>query len=352
VPLANLASRRVLALVQAHRVAASVALASSALTWGDSSNAAEQPWREFSWRAPEACPERDLVLHQLERLLQQHPVVLSSADVRGDIERVGGSWVLSLDVQVGTERRVRRLSAPSCEVLADAAAVALVLLLEPTSDADSSATPISHTLALAEPTPTPVGLPAATPAESESAAGPAAAEPDATEASTPRWKLGAALVLDSSSLAAPAPALNVETQLGLESWAVAAYGILLPARRLELARGDSVDFALWAAGLRLCRAVWHGAVQVDACAGAELGRFTGRGTGLNRTQNEVRDGWFAPNVGARLTWHALPHAALLGGIDAVFPVLQEVYVINGGSEVHDTPAATVRASIGLAFDLL
>jgi hypothetical protein len=339
-----------LALTQTRRVAVSVALSFSALSWCGSSPAAEQPWREFSWRAPEACPERDLVIHQLEQLLQQHPVALTSADVRGDIERVGNSWVLSLDVQVGTERRVRRLSAPSCDVLADAAAVALVLLLEPSSDGGTSAASLAPTPTPSEQTPTPVALPEATPAAS--AEGPADEPPEASEASPPTLKLGAALVLDSSSLAAPAPALNVETQLGLGSWAVAAYGIMLPAQRLELAREDFVDFALWAAGVRLCRDVWQGAVEVGACAGAELGRFTGRGAGLNRTQNEVRDGWFAPNVGARLTWHALPHASLVASIDAVFPVLQEVYVINADSEVHDTPEATVRASVGLALDLL
>jgi len=284
--------------MQSHRVAASLALASSALTWGGASGAAEQPWREFSWRAPAGCPERELVLHQLDRLLQEHPVALTSADVRGDIERIGSSWVLSLDVQVGKERRVRRVSAPSCDVLADAAAVALVLLLEPVSDVGASTAEVTPTLA--DPTSAPVGPPAVTPVASESVASqPADKEPDAAEALPLAWKLGAALVLDSSSLAAPAPGLSIETQLGLGEWAVAAYGVMLPARRLEALGEGFVDFALWAAGLRLCHAVWHGAVQVDACAGAELGRFVGRGSGLNQTQREVRDWWFAPGVGAR-----------------------------------------------------
>jgi hypothetical protein len=33
-------------------------------------------------------------------------------------------------------------------------------------------------------------------------------------------------------------------------------------------------------------------------------------------------------------------------------VLQEAYVINRDDEVHDTPRATVRVSVGLEFDLL
>jgi hypothetical protein len=33
-------------------------------------------------------------------------------------------------------------------------------------------------------------------------------------------------------------------------------------------------------------------------------------------------------------------------------VLQETYVINRDDEVHDTPGATLRASVGLEFDLL
>jgi hypothetical protein len=343
--------RRVLALMQAQRVATSVAVASSALMWGASSGAAEQPWREFSWRAPEGCPERELVLHQLERLLQEHPVSMSSAEVRGDIERVAGSWVLSLDVQLGTERRVRRLSAPSCAVLADAAAVALVLLLEPVNHLGTTSAAV--TPRLTEQTPAPIEPPPVRPVASESDAGPPADErPDAEEAPPLVWTLGAALVIDSSSLAAPAPGLSVETQLGLGKWALGGYGVMLPARRLEAVGEGFVDFALWAAGLRLCHAVWHGAVEVDACAGAELGSFVGRGSGLNRTQREVRDGWFAPGVGARIAWQALPHAALLGHVDAVFPVLQETYVINQDDEVHDTPRATLRASVGLEFDLL
>jgi hypothetical protein len=234
-------------------------------------------------------------------------------------------------------------------VLADAAAVALVLLLEPVSDLGSSSAPPAITPALADPTPATVGPAPVTPVASESiAAGP----PDATPAVPLSRKLGAAMLLDSSSLATTAPGLGIESQLGVAGWAVAAYGVMLPARRVEALRGDYVDFALWAAGLRLCHAVWRGAVRVDACAEAELGRFIGRGSGLSRTQREVRDRWFAPGVGARVAWRALPHAALISHVDIIFPVLQETYVINRDDEVHDTPAATVRASVGLELDLL
>lgn len=82
---------------------------------------------EFSWNAPASCPDRQMVLHQLEAVLEEQTAELDSAAVRGDIERSGEQWVLSLDVQVGSARRVRRLSADSCDDLGKAAAVALGL---------------------------------------------------------------------------------------------------------------------------------------------------------------------------------------------------------------------------------
>jgi hypothetical protein len=292
------------------------------------------------------------VLHQLEAVLQQHPVALGSADVRGDIERVGTTWVLSLDVQVGTQHRVRRLSASDCEALADAAAVALVLLLEPLRDLDLNPTQLSRAPEDSAPTQAPLGPPSAPALANASVAEKAPDEEPDSEASHLAWKLGAEAVLDSSTLAGPALGASFQSQLSLVDWSLAAYGIVLPARRRAAGPGDYVEFAHAAAGLRVCYELWNGAPQVLGCAGAELGRFTGRGSGLDVTRRQVRDWWLAPSAGSKLAWHLLPHAALLGRIEAMFPVLQENYVINGGDPVHDTPSATLRASVGLEFDLL
>jgi hypothetical protein len=316
--------------------------------------AAEATWREFSWRAPEACPDREVVLHQLEAVLQEHTLALDSADVRGDIERSGASWVLSLDVQVGDERRVRQLSAEKCEDLGDAAAVALVLLLAPARRSDASPTPEGpHAAAQAAPTPVAAPVEIATHDEAADAELDVGPQPAADE-DVPRvsWQLGAEAVLDSSTLAGPGLGASLQTQLERADWVFGAYGLLLPAQRREVAPGSSVEFSQLAAGLRLCRVLWRKAWRLDGCVGAEAGSFAARGSELDLTRHTVHDGWLAPSAGAQLGWHALPHATLLGRVEALVPILQESYVINRVDEVHDTPSVTFRVSVGLGFDLL
>jgi hypothetical protein len=315
--------------------------------------AAETPWREFSWRAPEACPDREIVLHQLESVLQEHTLALDSADVRGDIERSGASWVLSLDVQVGTEHRVRRLTADQCEDLGEAAAVALALLLAPPQreDATQRSAPESSADGQggASPEPVVVSRTEATGA-AELDVGP---QPVAgADAPAPlAWQLGAEAVLDSSTLAGPALGGSLQSQLEYGDWVFGAYGLSLPALRRDVPLGGSVEFSQLAAGLRLCRRLAGSAWRLDGCAGAEVGRFAARGRELNLTQRSVSDVWLAPSVGAQFGWQALPHAALRGRVEVLVPMLQQTYVVNG-NEVHDTPSVTVRVSLGLGFDLL
>ena len=288
-----------------------------------------------------------MVLQQLEAVLDEHAAELDSAAVRGDIERSGTQWVLSLDVQVGTARRVRRLSSESCDDLGKAAAVALGLLIRPLSESDENASE-PHP---AEEKPTLEPAAAAAPKRVDEAHELDAAPAPERESTPLAWQLGADAVLDSSALAGPALGVSVHSQMRLAAWGFGAYGLLLPARRRDVA-GGSVEFEQWALGLRACHALWSGAWRVDGCVGGELGRFEGRGSGLNRTRNAVSDPWLGSSVGLHLGWQLLPHAALLGRIEAVVPLLRENYVINGDDEVHATPALTGRAAVGLELDLL
>jgi hypothetical protein len=323
----------------AARAGAIIVVTLAAVTLAFASVAAAAHSRlEFSWNAPASCPDRQTVLHQLEAVLEEQTAELDSAAVVGDIERSGKQWVLSLDVQVGSARRVRRLSAESCDDLGKAAAVALGLLIRPLR------------APAVEPSPEPASPPP-TPARDVDRGTEPDIEPE-RDAAPLAWQLGADAVADSSTLAGPALGASFQSQMRLAGWGFGAYGLLLPARRREVAVGGSVEFEQWAAGLRLCRALWAGAWRVDGCVGAELGRFAGRGSGLNRTRNEVRDRWLASSAGLHLGWHVLPHAALVGRVEAVFPLQRENYVINVDDEVHETPHVSGRLSVGLEFDLL
>jgi hypothetical protein len=295
------------------------------------------------------------VLARLNAVLQQHRLTLASTDVRAEIVPSGTAWALSLDVQVSGERRVRRLSAESCEDLADATAVALLLLLEPLSH--GGVLPLAASRE--QPAPTqiaPVPVPVSEPASVDEPA----AEPEPDSELDARWTLGGAAVVDSSTLSAPALGGQVQTQLRVSSWSLVGFGLVLPAQRKSVGLGEFVELSQWSAGLRACHAPWAtGSARVEACLGAELGRFSARGTGLSRTRAEANDWWLAPSAGARGSWHALPHAALLGGVEAVLPILRHSYAVNSTPaavnaefEAHETPAVTLRAWLGLEFDLL
>jgi hypothetical protein len=324
------------------RRASTAALLALGLVSATSVAAAER-WAEFSWRAPPECPERALVLQQVEAVLQSHSVVIGSADVRGDVEHLGGEWVLSLDVLWGSERRVRRLTATRCEDLADAAAVALVLLIEPASPSPG----VPPLLAIPEATaPAPASL-------HELADDPAPKEQPEGVAWLSSFTLGAAAVGDSATLGRPSAGASAEIHLRLfERWGLEGLGVLLPARRLDLSLGDWVEFSQWAGGLRVCHSIVQAAVGVEGCVGGEFGMLTGRGSGLNVTQNTVRDYWLAPNAGLRLSWHALPHAALFSRLEALVPLLREDYVFNRGQRAHTTPNASFRLALGIEFDLM
>ncbi|HTV19291.1 MAG TPA: hypothetical protein VMG12_11485 [Polyangiaceae bacterium] len=297
---------------------------------------------EFSWNAPASCPDRQMVLEQLEAVLDEHRGELDSAAVRGDIVQSGAAWVLSLDVQVGQARRVRRLSAESCDDLGKAAAVALGLLIRPLSEANRSEAVDTA------PAPEPAAAPA--PLDAENAALDAVSPPE-NEPVPLAWQLGAEGVVDAATLAGPALGASVQTGVRVAAWGFGAYGLVLPARRHEVL-GGNVEFEQWALGLRACHRLWASDWSLDGCVGAELGRFVGSGRGLNRRRNEVSDPWLASSAGLQLGWHALPHAALVGRVEAVVPLLRENYVINGDDAVHETPLVTGRVSVGLEFDLL
>jgi len=339
--------------------------------------AAEERRLDFSWSAPASCPDRQMVLHQLEAVLEANTVELDSAAVRGDIVRSGNEWVLSLDVQVGGARRVRRLAAESCDDLGKAAAVALGLLIRPLrEDAESSPSvdagtsagsagdaPIEPSATARHPGAGPSPPDAGLPDEGQRDEGQRDEAADAPEGNPAplAWQLGVDAVADSSTLAGPSLGASIQSQLRVGAWGFGAYGLLLPARSRDVV-GGSVEFEQWALGMRVCRALWParperdgeppGAWRLDGCAGAELGRFLGSGSGLNRARNQVHDSWLAPSVGLHVGWHAFPHAGLVGRIEAVLPLQRENYVINVDEEVHETPTVTARASLGLAFDLL
>src|SRR5687768_6701095 len=111
--------------------------------------AAAQPTERLSltWTAPAGCPTGDDVQGRVDALLGGETSANSVADVRatGQVERVGTSYRLQLQMAAAGVPSSRVLEASSCEELAGAAAIAIALLARessgsaPASSSDASA---------------------------------------------------------------------------------------------------------------------------------------------------------------------------------------------------------------------
>lgn len=88
------------------------------------------------WTAPAGCPDQDRVRSQIDALLGR-PLDPSELILEGTIESTASGWTLTLETTVGTLVDQRSLEANDCSVLADAAALVAVVMLDPVQAADS-----------------------------------------------------------------------------------------------------------------------------------------------------------------------------------------------------------------------
>ncbi len=88
------------------------------------------------WTAPAGCPDQARVRSQIDALLGR-ALDPSELKLDGRIEAAASGWTLTLTTTVGTLVDARSLEANDCSVLADAAALVAVVMLDPVRAADS-----------------------------------------------------------------------------------------------------------------------------------------------------------------------------------------------------------------------
>lgn len=325
-------------------------------------NAAEpQAWASaFRWEAPAECPPQRDVLERLSAVLssdgfEQKPLDLGETRIFGSIQRAGPAWVLDLDVTDARGRRTRRLQAERCDELAQAAALALALLLE---EKWEDAVPHDAPAAGIEPEEAPEMKPpalavSARSADAKDSLGTPAPEasPADSEALGIRLALGADAILDSSTLADASFGAGLRAQLGAGRFGAGVHAVFLPARKEELGEGESVELGLFAAGVRLCGTLAEGTWGAEICAGGEAGWVSAKGIGL--IAPEQGDGaWLAPSLGLVGRWHGLAEGAVASRFELLLPLLRRDYVINRSEVIHETPSWTLRWSLGVELDVL
>jgi hypothetical protein len=294
---------------------------------------------QLSWDAPSECPSAGAVLERLTDLLGQTPADWSryervSVTMRRDAQ-VG--WLLLLTLTRGRDMQQRSLSAPRCEELGNAAAVALAIALGDDESAGDAFTDALEPVAV---------TPSAPSAADTNEPAPPPREPAST---SPLLVAGAEGVLDVLSLGKAALGVGLHGDVHIARFAAGVYGVLLPGRSELVGDGSDqrVDFALIAGGVRACYRVLAARAHADTCGVFELGSLSADAQGL-RAARDTRDLWLATGLGVELGWDLAAALALSARVDGLAPLVTESYVVNTSEAVASTPDATLRAAIGLA----
>jgi hypothetical protein len=300
----------------------------------------------IDWQAPAECPDAAAVTQRLQAAREAQPAAWESAvRVRGRVRRDASSeWVLELAIERGLHAGPahRRLSAPHCDELADAAAVAITLAL----GAGGSSEPGAQHPATSEPAPAFTGQGAAAAAEPPDR-GPLQGDSEPP----PPWalSLAAEAVLDSGLLAGVGWGVAAGVQLQRGAWNGGLYGLWLPERAEQLARGQGVDFHWLATGLRGCRQARAATLLLSGCVGLELGWLRAAGYGLSGAAGSSAT-LLAPTLSAGLRW-PVERWAFTSRLEGVLPLPRQEYTVDAGERIHETPALVLRWTLGLATDL-
>jgi hypothetical protein len=173
----------------------------------------------------------------------------------------------------------------------------------------------------------------------------------ASDAEPLGWAVGALVALDALALPSPAPGVGLRVGLRPGPWRLYAGGIWFPSQTEPLAGGiGEAELSLWLGNVAGCYAVLEGQVESALCAESELGRLSARTTGVT-APGEGSSSWWAAGGGAELGWQVSPSWALLGRGSVLAPLTRKKFVVGGVGPVHQPPAVTVRAAVGVELRL-
>ena len=236
----------------------------------------------------------------------------------------------------------RNLEAKSCEDLAGAAAVNLVLLMSSTSPLSAAAT---DTSASDEPS---TSTPATEPLEPEPEPEP---EPELTTSSPRTWRIILQLPLASLEFG-PLPqtswGLALATGLELDHWRILAEGHAWLRQELEATSAAEYGARLdrIAAGVRICHDFQVGGLAVSPCVNASMQHLWARGTGPYVAARTAQATWIAAGLGAQARLRLTGAFGLVGGVDAQIETARPRISVDGLGPVGQLGAVAVRIALG------
>ncbi|MFO0762547.1 MAG: hypothetical protein U0359_39270 [Byssovorax sp.] len=318
----------------------------------------------LTWKAPEGCPAAAEVSAEVDRLLGPKgarpaaPIQAEASVVADD----RGGYRVHLETRSSGPTRVREIKGSSCKALADATALILAMMIDP-SAALASAPPSASASAPPPPAPPPSASASAPPAPPPSASAstpppPPSAPPappprpiPSIEPRAPRAPLtlgfSGQAVIDAGSLPGVSPGLSLGAAVGYRFLRGEIGALFLPARdqtaATKASAGATVD--LLAGTLTGCfwPTVWK--LQLGPCAGLELGRIRARAFGVT-SPGEGTALWSAFRAGGGLAWSPIAPLFLGLRLEMAVPLQRPGFVIgNVGTVYRPSPVAAGPSAV-------
>jgi hypothetical protein len=296
----------------------------AAFTWAGTGLAGEEASPlELAWVSPQECPSGKTVADDALRLASADGKALPNVRAKVSIERVeGSSYVLTLTTETGGSGSVQTFRAANCSAVAQAAAVTLALLLNPTGASHSA--------------PKTNGV---------------RPEP-ASRRSLPLRAAAFGLVgAQFGLLPKMGPTFGGELGLGLgraSAWLGAAYGP--PQRTLLKGQNIGGELSLFHAMLHGCGAIAMSSPSLNLCAGLDFSRVSGRGVGV-ADEKVGAIYWFSVLGGAVTDLALHRNVALRIGAFAGLPLDHPAAFVEGAGDVQRPAAvlANLHAGLGVVW---
>lgn len=359
----------------------------------------------LDWRAPAECPSADQVMAKVDRLLGNRTArPAAPIAVVASVARDGSSFRVRIEAR-RAETQVRELKGASCTAVANATALILAMMIDPSvasADADAGAAEKApaapaDTHAPSAPKP-PISTAAGEPAETAKPSAPGENAEDLPAPHSPNAPAGPAPPAPSGPPKPPAapprtetsekPAAPAKTKAppsdsgpavssGLMAWAgvdvgslpgaavgfgiagLARYGAtqfelgagVFPDRSATLPERPSAggDIGLVALSAGVCRALLEGLVELSPCASLELGLMHAAGFGVPSTER-ASVFWAGARGGGALTLRPVKPLGLHLRVEGLVPLTAPRFLLDGVGEVHQ-PSPGLRAALGVSLGL-
>ncbi len=319
--------------------------------------ASTAPPVDLEWVAPRQCPGHGAVIREVSRILgDQAPPTPRRIAARAEVWRGEDTrWHAAL-TSAGTGSATRSLDAESCEAVANAAALILALMVDPSRATTANATPpaasASAPSAAPEAAPAPPSAPVprdegspVVPPDVGPHAGPTPGERDVeSEGRRPRWAIGVLGGVSVGALPAAQPGAEVAI-----AWLTERLRLEIAGRsdwshqRVALASrtDEGADFRLLSGLARGCYSLSSSRLALGACAVFELNWL--RASGFGATPSVNGDA-LIPAIGASAiaTYGIGDRIAVRVLLEGVAPFSRPTFVIVRGpleSTAVDQPGA-------------